>query len=55
MEMNREIKKDIQRVKKRFTKELVLVVPNLDKNMRIKVDILDYATKEVLLIKCKNG
>ena len=54
MRMNREIRKDIQKVKKRFTKELVLIVPDLDKNIRIKVDILDYATKKVLLIKCKN-
>ena len=53
--MNRETRKNIQRAKKRFTKKLVLIVPDLNKNMRIKVDILDYATKEVLLIKCKNG
>ena len=31
MEVDRKIRKDIQRVKKKFTKELVLVVSNLDK------------------------
>jgi len=30
---------------KRFTTELILVVPDLDKKMRIKVDASDYATK----------
>ena len=32
----------------------MLVVPDLDKKMRIKVDVLDYITKEVLSMKCKN-
>ena len=36
-------------LKERFTKELVLAVPDLDKKMRMKVDVLDYATEEVLL------
>ena len=36
-------------LKERFTKELVLTVPDLDKKMRMKVDVLDYATEEVLL------
>jgi len=43
-----------RKLKKRFTKELVLAVLNLDKKMRMEVDISDYATKEVLLIECKN-
>jgi len=40
--------------KKRFTKELVLVVLNLDKKIRMEVDMLDYAIKEVLSMKCED-
>ena len=42
-------------MKKRFTKELVLVAPNLGKKIRIKVKILDYIIKEVLSMKCEDG
>jgi len=42
-------------LKKRFTKELVLVVLDLDKKMRMEVDVSDYATGEVLSMECKNG
>ena len=41
-------------LKKRFTKELVLVVPNLDKKMRMEVDVLDYVMGGVLSIECKD-
>ena len=41
-------------LKKRFTKELVLVVLDLDKKMRMKVDILDYIIEEVLFMKYKD-
>ena len=37
-------------MKKRFIKELVLVVLDLDKKMKIEVNVLDYATGEVLSI-----
>jgi len=40
--------------KKRFTKGLVLVVLNLDKKIRMEVDMLDYAIKEVLSMKCED-
>ena len=43
-----------RKLKKRFTKELVLVAPYLDKKMRMEVDVLDYATEEILFIKCEN-
>jgi len=33
----------------------VLAVLDLDKKIRIEVNILDYATREVLSMKCKNG
>ena len=43
-----------QELKKRFTKELVLAVSNLDKKMRIEVDALDYITEGVLFIECED-
>ena len=42
-------------MKEKFTKEPVLVVPDLDKKMRMEVDALDYATEGVLSIECKDG
>ena len=42
-------------MKKKFTKELVLVILDLDKRMRIEVDMLDYAIGGVLSIECKDG
>ena len=41
-------------LKKRFTKELMLVVLDLDKKMKIKVDTLDYATGGVLSMECED-
>ena len=41
-------------MKERFTKEPVLTVLDLDKKMRMEVDVLDYATERVLLIECKD-
>jgi len=34
--------------------EPVLAIPNLDKKMRVRVDVLDFAINRVLLIKCEN-
>ena len=42
-------------LKERFTKEPVLVAPDLNKKMRIEVDVLDYATEGVLSMKCEDG
>jgi len=42
-------------LKGRFTKEPVLAVPDLDKKMRMEVDVSDYATGEVLSMKCEDG
>jgi len=42
-------------LKKRFTKEPVLAAPDIDKKMRMEVDILDYAMGGVLLMKCGDG
>jgi len=44
-----------KKLKKWFTKELVLVAPDLDKKMRMEVNTLDYAIKEVLSMECKDG
>ena len=41
-------------LKKRFIKEPVLAVLDLDKIMRIEVDISDYATRGVLSMECED-
>jgi len=41
-------------LKKQFTKELMLVVPDLNKKMRMGVDVLDYTIGEILSIECKD-
>jgi len=43
-----------EELKERFMTELVLVIPDLDKEMRVEVDASDFAIKEVLLMKCKD-
>ena len=47
--------KVFKELKEKFTKELVLAAPNLDKKMRMEVDALDYATGGVLSMECKDG
>ena len=42
-------------LKKRFTTEPILVALDLDKEMRMEVDVSDYVTGEVLLMECANG
>ena len=42
-------------LKKNFTKELVLATPDLDKKMRMEVNVLDYAIGRVLSMECENG
>jgi len=39
------------KLKERFTKEPVLAAPDLDKKMRMEVDVLDYAIGDVLSMK----
>ena len=41
-------------MKEKFTKKLVLAALNLDKKMRIKVNILDYIMEDVLSIEYKD-
>ena len=47
-------KKVFRELKEKFTKELVLAVPDLDKRMRIKVDVLDYTIEGVLSMECED-
>jgi len=47
-------KKVFRELKERFTKELVLSAPDLDKKMRMEVDTLDYAVEGVLSIEYKD-
>ena len=42
-------------MKEKFTKELVLVVPDLDKKIRMEVDVSDYTIEGVLSIEYKDG
>jgi len=41
-------------LKERFTTEPVLVTPDLDKEMRVEVDVSYFATGGVLLMKCED-
>ena len=47
--------KAFKELKEQFTKELVLVVLDLDKKIRMEVDVLDYTMGGVLLMKGENG
>ena len=42
-------------MKERFTKKPVLAVLDLDKKMRIEVDVSDFATGGVLSMECEDG
>ena len=42
-------------LKGRFTKELVLAAPDINKKMRMEVDASDYAMGGVLSMECKDG
>jgi len=42
-------------LKKRFIKELVLAAPDLDKKMRIEVDMSDYTMGGVSFMECDDG
>jgi len=52
MEKQEEI---FKKLKKRFTKEPVLVALGLDKKMRIEVDVSGYITEGVLSMEYKDG
>ena len=46
--------KAFRELKERFTKELVLAVLDLDKKMRMEVNVSDYVTGGVLSIECED-
>jgi len=41
-------------LKERFTTEPVLVIPDLDREIRVEADTSDFVTGGVLLMKCEN-
>ena len=41
-------------LKERFTTKLVLVIPNLDRKMRVEADTSNFVTGGVLSMKCKD-
>ena len=43
-----------RKLKEKFTKEPVLAVLDLDKKIRMEVDVLDYAMEGVLSIECED-
>jgi len=42
-------------LKERFIKEPVLAILDLDKKIRMEVNMSDYATEGVLSMECKDG
>ena len=46
--------KTFKELKEQFTKKLVLAALDIDKKMRIEVNVLDYAMEEVLSMECKD-
>ena len=44
-----------KKLKEKFTQELVLAALDLDKKIRMEVDISDYAMGGVLSMKCRDG
>jgi len=52
MERQEEV---FKKLKERFTKELVLAVPDLDKKIRMEVNISDYAMEGVSSMGCEDG
>ena len=43
-----------KKLKRVFIMRPVLIVPDLDKKMRVEANVSEYATEEVLLMKCEN-
>ena len=49
-----EQEKVFEELKQVFTIQPVLVAPDLDKEMRVEADALEYATGGVLLMRCED-
>ena len=43
-----------KKLKERFIKKPVLAAPDLDKKMRMEVDVLDYTIEGVLSMECED-
>jgi len=43
-----------EKLKERFMIELILVILDLDKKMRVEIDMSDFAMSGVLLMKCED-
>ena len=54
-EWGAEQQRVFEELKKRFTTELVLAVPDRNQEMRVEADALDYATGGTLSVKGTNG
>ena len=54
MGLGEKQQKAFEELKERFTTELVLVIPDLDREMRVEVDTSDFAMGGVLLMKCED-
>jgi len=52
--VEQEQQKTFNKLKRIFTIRPVLVVPDLDKEFRVKADTSNYATGGVLSMKCSN-
>ena len=46
--------KAFEELKRKFMTELILVTPDLDREIRVEADVSDFATGGVLLMKCKD-
>jgi len=53
--MDRKQERAFKELKKRFTQGPVLAAPDLDKKIRMEVDVSDYVMGGVLSIEGENG
>jgi len=51
----KEQKEVFEELKMVFTTEPVLAIPDIDREMRVEADALDYTTERVLSMKCEDG
>ena len=54
-EWTEQQKKTFEELKEKFTKEAMLVALDLNKKIRMEVDMSDYTIGEVLSMKCEDG
>jgi len=47
--------KAFEKLKEKFTKEPVLAAPDLNKKIRMEVDISGYITEGILSMECEDG